>query len=138
MVEWGILPIYIILNPVYQAQGEGVESQNGGRDKCILLFWCKHYWLCNEFQKKNRSHKNTLEWFVFHCFLRFQNYEKVQSWLLNFIFQFPNCAKNWSRAMIDSGADQRWSIAFFIFNCLYFLQNIDVFEKKSCTIINIH
>ena len=29
--------------------------------------------------------------------------------------------------MIDSGADQRWSIAFFIFNCLYFLQNINVF-----------
>ena len=27
--------------------------------------------------------------------------------------------------MIDSGADQRWSIAFFILNCLYFLQNID-------------
>ena len=46
---------------------------------------------------------------------------------LEFHFSISQLRKNWSIAMIDSGADQRWSIAFFIFNCLYFLQNIDVF-----------
>ena len=121
------MPTYIILSAVSRPGLSAMLHKIADKINLYYHFGANTIDFVMRTKKRTDRTKKHLEMVCIPFFPQMSELWKGPIMTLEFHFSISQLRKNWSIAMIDSGADQRWSIAFFIFNCLYFLQNIDVF-----------